>query len=156
MIATLASPAETACFGQRLAAALSRLGKGAVIHLLGDLGAGKTALTRAVLASLGYSGAVVSPSYTLIETYELGERSAHHLDLYRISDPQELEFLGVRELSSGNDLVFVEWAQHGAGFLPDPDLEIILLYNAIGRDIDVRPHSGTGEAIVALLREDGL
>lgn len=151
MIEYLACPAETSRFGRRLAAALVAEAGGAVVTLAGELGAGKTALVRAVITALDYAGVVVSPSYTLIETYELAGRRLHHLDLYRISDPEELEFLGVRGFSIDNDFVFVEWAERGLGFLPTPDLAIVLEYEGCGRKIALEAHSASGRRLISKL-----
>src|ERR1700742_2364813 len=91
-----------------------------VIFLHGDLGAGKTTLVRGLLRALGHAGRVPSPTYTLVEPYEIGPLSLKHLDLYRIADPEELEYLGVRELAG---TVLIEWPERGGHFLPEPDLD---------------------------------
>lgn len=109
---------------------LSRLRQ---IHLMGDLGAGKTTLVRGFLRALGYAGAVRSPTYTLIEPYEFEHRTVLHLDLYRVADPDELEYLGVREQSDTGTLWLVEWPDRGAGWLPEPELVIRLVHEAAGR-----------------------
>lgn len=148
----LATPGETDALGRALAAALGAQDGGALITLNGELGAGKTALVRAVFGGLGHAGAVVSPSYTLIEPYEVAGRRLYHLDLYRLADPEELEFLGVREICLDVDFVFVEWAERGEGFLPAPDLTIQLDYRQTGRSADLVGHSATGRALIANLR----
>lgn len=117
----LADEAATHGFAAHLAAALT--GAGGVIHLRGDLGAGKTSLVRGLLQALGYAGRVVSPTYTLIEPYDLpsGQR-VFHLDLYRVADPGELAMLGLRDINLQRDLVLVEWPEQGGAELPAADL----------------------------------
>lgn len=103
------------------------------IHLEGDLGAGKTTLVRGFLRALGHVGAVRSPTYTLIEPYEFENRTVLHFDLYRVADPDELEYLGVREQSDERTLWLVEWPDRGAGWLPDPELVVRLAQEGAGR-----------------------
>lgn len=117
-----------------------------VIFLHGDLGAGKTTLVRGLLRSLGHPGRVPSPTYTLVEPYELGGLSLKHLDLYRIADPEELEFLGVRDMVG---TVLIEWPERGAHFLPSPDLECRLSVAAPGRVLEVEGSSEAGRALVS-------
>ncbi|MEE4217956.1 MAG: tRNA (adenosine(37)-N6)-threonylcarbamoyltransferase complex ATPase subunit type 1 TsaE [Xanthomonadales bacterium] len=93
-----------------------------VIYLQGDLGAGKTLFARACIHALGYPGYVKSPSYGLLETYEVGEITVLHLDLYRIEDPEELEYLAIRDLYDRNSVLMVEWPDRGEHYLPPPDL----------------------------------
>lgn len=123
----------------------------AVVHLHGDLGAGKSTLARALLRALGVRGAIRSPTYTLVERYPLGDGEAWHLDLYRIADPGELEFLGL----DGDEarLWLVEWPERGAGLLPAPDLRIDLAIDGGGRSAVLRPGSPAGRAWVERLGE---
>jgi tRNA threonylcarbamoyladenosine biosynthesis protein TsaE len=93
-----------------------------VIYLRGDLGAGKTTFARAYIQALGFPGYVKSPSYGLLETYEAGGQKILHLDLYRIEDPEELEYLALRDLFDRQSVLLVEWPQHGGGNLPPPDV----------------------------------
>jgi tRNA threonylcarbamoyladenosine biosynthesis protein TsaE len=102
------------------------------VWLTGDLGAGKTTLVRGLLRAAGYRGAVRSPTYTLVETYELGDTPLYHLDLYRLSDPEELEFIGLREFVD-TGLMLVEWPMRGVGVLPAPALSIHLAHTESGR-----------------------
>ena len=121
--------------------------QGGVIFLLGDLGAGKTTLTRGFLRSLGYQGAVKSPTYTLIESYELDGKTVHHLDLYRLGSPDELDFLGLRELMVPGALFLIEWPQQGGDWLPEPMLTISLSYDGESRRAQLQ-----SDAEMALLK----
>ena len=107
------------------------------IHLLGGLGAGKTTLVRGLLHALGYRGTVRSPTYTLMEPYPLAQRHILHFDLYRLMDPEELEFLGAREMSDAQTLWLVEWPERGAGWLPRPDVRLILTDWDAGRNLEL-------------------
>ena len=119
----LESESDTLALGARLANALVG---GQIIHLHGPLGAGKTTLVRGLLRRLGHSGPVKSPTFTLVENYALRDMEIHHFDLYRLIEPEELEWMGIRDYFSSNSLVLIEWPSKGAGFLPGPDLELFL------------------------------
>lgn len=140
-------PDETAmeALGRRLAAGL---GAGAVVFLRGQLGAGKTTLVRGILRGCGHGGAVKSPTYTLVEPYRLGERSIYHFDLYRLNDPEELEFLGVRDYLSGSGICLIEWPERGAAVLGGADLEIAIERSAAGRTVRIRAHTPKGTAVL--------
>jgi tRNA threonylcarbamoyladenosine biosynthesis protein TsaE len=139
----LASEAEQLGFGARLAAALR--GLNGVVYLRGDLGAGKTTLVRGLLRALGHRGAVRSPTYTLIEPYVLDAVRIFHLDLYRLGDPEELEYLGLRDLLDGDALLLVEWPERGIGVLPAADLEIEISHQPPGRRLAFRPSEAWAE-----------
>lgn len=108
-----------------LGASLSRIiTAGSVVHLIGELGAGKTTLVRGFLQGLGFSGAVKSPTFTIVEPYDLIQLKIYHFDLYRLDSPQELEMLGIREMLSRDSIVFFEWPQKGGNFLVKADFLI--------------------------------
>ncbi|WP_303746809.1 tRNA (adenosine(37)-N6)-threonylcarbamoyltransferase complex ATPase subunit type 1 TsaE [Stenotrophomonas pigmentata] len=125
----------------------------AVVHLQGDLGAGKSTLARALLRALGVQGPIRSPTYTLIERYPLDTGEAWHLDLYRIGNAGELDFLGLDDASA--DLWLIEWPERGAGGLPPLDLVVALEIDGHGRRASLQAHSPTGEDWLQRLRKTG-
>ena len=139
---------------QAFGAALAELcPTGCTIHLVGDLGAGKTTLVRGFLRARGHAGPVRSPTYTLVEPYDLPGGTVYHLDLYRLGDPEELEYLGLRDLLGGEVTLLIEWPERGAGWLPAPDLTLNIGHLPAGRDISVTASTPEGERICqALLR----
>ena len=137
----LPDPAATQALGARLAASLP---DAAVVYLRGDLGAGKSALARAMLLALGAPGPIKSPTYTLLERHRLAEGEAAHLDLYRIAHAAELEFLGLQEALPELRLVLVEWPERGEGALPPADLVIDLGVDGEGRQVRLAAGSATG------------
>nr|WP_145189960.1 MULTISPECIES: tRNA (adenosine(37)-N6)-threonylcarbamoyltransferase complex ATPase subunit type 1 TsaE [unclassified Pseudomonas] len=139
----LADEAATVDFGAHLAAVTDGHG---VIFLQGDLGAGKTTLSRGLIRGLGHTGAVKSPTFTVVEPYEIGELRAFHFDLYRLVDPEELEFMGIRDYFEGDPLCLFEWPEKGAGVLPKPDLTITISPQAGGRSLELVPQGARGEA----------
>jgi tRNA threonylcarbamoyladenosine biosynthesis protein TsaE len=152
-VITLADADATVALGARVAAALAAQPAQALcITLTGDLGAGKTTLVRGLLRALGHAGNVKSPTYTLVEPYALPVRTLYHLDLYRLADPEELEFLGIRDLGAGNAVLLVEWAERGRGFLPPADLDIALAVAGDGRRAHFSARSARGAAILAALQ----
>ena len=125
---------------------------GAVVHLQGDLGAGKSTLARALLRALGVQGAIRSPTYTLVERYPLADGEAWHLDLYRIGDAGELDFLGLDEGSA--TLWLVEWPERGGPALPPCDLRIRLAADGAGRSATLEAASVPGREWLAALEKD--
>ncbi len=141
----LPATADTEALGERIARLLE---PPLVIWLKGDLGAGKTTLVRGVLRGAGQAGRVRSPTYTLVEPYELPGMRICHLDLYRLADPEELEFLGLRDLLDPETVLLVEWPERGAGVLPAADLTLSLRYEGEGRQVRLEAGSGRGEALL--------
>ncbi len=108
-----------------------------VVFLQGQLGAGKTTLVRGILRALGHSGSVKSPTYTLLEPYEVSGRTVYHFDLYRIGEVEELDFIGIDELMDADAIKLVEWPERGAGRLPEPDVVVRLSLEGEGRRVEV-------------------
>ena len=145
LTAYLPDDAATDALGAALARALVR---GLVIYLHGDLGAGKTALTRAMLRAAGHQGTVKSPTYTLSEPYNVTldhqPLSVIHYDLYRMSSPEEFLDAGFREDFDGHNVCIVEWPEKGEPVLPPPDIRVLLSVNGLGRDVELHALSDLG------------
>ncbi|MEO7325791.1 MAG: tRNA (adenosine(37)-N6)-threonylcarbamoyltransferase complex ATPase subunit type 1 TsaE [Dokdonella sp.] len=125
---------------------------GGLVHLSGDLGAGKTTFARALLQALGVGERVKSPTYSLIESYRVDELDIHHLDLYRIADAGELEWLGLGDLWGAGALVLIEWPERGTGHLPPPDLAIELRHAGTERALAASAYSHRGRELLAVLQ----
>ena len=126
--------------------------EGGVIHLEGELGAGKTTFARALLAALGVGERIKSPTYSLVESYRVRNLDLHHLDLYRIADPGELEWLGLGDLWTEPALVLVEWPERGGDALPAADLLLHLRHAAERRALTAEARTDRGERLLAALR----
>ena len=133
----LADENATVAVGAQLAKAVLQLKEqfGLVVYLNGDLGAGKTTLTRGFVRQMGHKGNVKSPTYTLVEPYELTPWRVFHFDLYRLSDPEELEYMGIRDYFSADCCCFIEWPEKGARFLAQADIIIDISYKNEQRNI---------------------
>lgn len=142
----LSDEAATATLAQQLAAALDG---GLVIYLEGPLGAGKTSFARALLTTLGVGERIKSPTYSLVEGYSTGGRPAWHLDLYRIADPGELEWLGLDALAEPEAVVLVEWPERGLGALPPADMALSLSYAGDGRLARLQPLTARGRRVLS-------
>jgi tRNA threonylcarbamoyladenosine biosynthesis protein TsaE len=156
-ILNVQTPASMRQLGMDIGAALlSKIDRPQCIQLEGELGAGKTTLVAGVLAAFGVKGPVRSPTYTLVEPYELQGRFLYHMDLYRLTDPDEIEPLGVRELLVPGALLLIEWPQRARGRLPPPDLCIAIEYEeppGEGRKVQITCTSPeTAEALARMLR----
>ncbi|OUR89623.1 tRNA (adenosine(37)-N6)-threonylcarbamoyltransferase complex ATPase subunit type 1 TsaE [Gammaproteobacteria bacterium 42_54_T18] len=145
---SVASEDELVAYGEVLGKALNG---GLVVYLRGDLGAGKTTFSRGVLHAFGHQGPVKSPTYTLVEPYEFSECTVYHFDLYRIADPEELEFMGIREYFDENSVCLLEWPDKGEGVIPKPDVELTIEKRRQTRYLRLSGESEKGQAIVALV-----
>jgi tRNA threonylcarbamoyladenosine biosynthesis protein TsaE len=124
---------------------------GCLVYLRGNLGAGKTTFVRGCLRAAGFAGAVKSPTFTLVEEYALADRALFHFDLYRLNDPEELEWMGIRDYLRPGATCFVEWPERGAGLLPEADLDIRLEIAGLGRRAEVSANTPLGQEILALM-----
>lgn len=140
-------------FGKKLAEVLVKQPKdnAIVLYFNGDLGAGKTTLTRGMVQGLGYQGYVKSPTYTLVEEYSIAGKMIYHFDLYRLADPEELEFMGIRDYFSQNCICLIEWAEKGEGILPEADLLVNIDYYDDARNITLIAQNPVGEHILTQL-----
>lgn len=148
--AVLENEADTVQFGELLANACNGSG---VIFLNGDLGMGKTTMCRGVLNSMGHQGRVKSPTYTLVEPYELTSGMVYHFDLYRLGDPEELEFMGIRDYLDELALVIIEWPEKGKGILPEADVEVSFELEGMGRTVRWSGNTVHGKAVAMRLAE---
>lgn len=148
---TLQSEAATLALAARLAGLLHG---GMVVFLQGDLGAGKTTFCRGLIQALGHPGAVKSPTYTLVEPYQLAGLQVYHFDLYRLHDPEELEFMGIRDYFNSNSLCLIEWPERGAGYLPQADLQLQLTQQGELRILQLVAGSQAGSKIITILTDN--
>jgi tRNA threonylcarbamoyladenosine biosynthesis protein TsaE len=123
------------------------------IALYGDLGAGKTTLVSGALEALGVASHARSPTYTLIEPYEAAQVTLYHLDLYRLGAPADLEMLGVRDLLNSQSVLFIEWPERGAGFLPTPSLVIRIVYaGEDAREVTLQAEDRQGQELLSVVK----
>lgn len=145
---TLHLPDEQAtdAFAQQLATLLTPFISTEAVHiyLTGDLGAGKTAFTRAFLRQLGVTGRIKSPSYALLESYEVQGNKLYHLDFYRFSDPHEWVEAGFRDILEEQAVALIEWPEKAGGLLPTPDLHLHFHYHQTGRKLIIQAPSTKG------------
>ena len=136
-----------------MGARLSALLEGSeLVFLYGELGAGKTTFCRGLLRGLGHSGSVKSPTFTLVEPYELpGGQRVFHFDLYRLFDANELEYIGIDDYLDSRQLCLVEWPERGADFLPASDVSVFLEPAGDGRQVRIEANSTRGRRIVGQL-----
>lgn len=127
-------------------------GRSLVMFLNGDLGMGKTTLCRGILRAFGHTGAVKSPTYTLVEPYDFDSFSVYHFDLYRLGDPEELEYMGIRDyFDEDSALCLLEWSEKGGSFLPKPD--VVATINPVqgGRKVELVGYSPAGDKVIEQL-----
>ena len=142
----LKNDSDTVALGKQIAdACLQPL----VIYLIGELGAGKTTLTRGVVTGFGHKGNVKSPTYTLVEPYELKNWQVNHFDLYRLGDPEELEFIGIRDYFHNTSVNLIEWPQKGEGILPEADMIVELSYHGTERIARLSGQTDAGELLLS-------
>lgn len=122
-----------------------------VIYLHGDLGAGKTTLVRGILNALGYTGRVKSPTYTLLEPYQIGDLQLRHFDLYRLNNPEEWEGAGFGDEFDAENIFLIEWPEQALGFLPPADVEVRFKILTEGRVVHISAHSLSGEQCLTQL-----
>lgn len=137
----LSTDADTIAWGEKIGRALAGHG---VVYLYGELGAGKTTLCRGILHSYAYAGAVKSPTYTIMEPYELDTGRIFHFDLYRLNAPEEWNYLGFEDLFTEQTICLLEWPQRGGENLPAADLAITLAYHEQGRTMKIEALSERG------------
>ena len=135
-------------------AVAGRIPVGSIIYLHGDLGAGKTTFTKGIVAGLGCSDHVTSPTYTLVESYSAGAITIYHFDLYRLKSPDELESIGIRDMLGGDAISIFEWPERGAGILQDADFDVHIEISESGRVVEI-PKSLIAEFPTTIKEADG-
>ncbi len=149
---TLVDEEATLSLGAAMANVLAQSGSGALIYLSGQLGAGKTTLTRGILRGLGFLGRVKSPTYTLVELYVVSRLNLYHFDFYRFGEPEEWQEAGFRDLFHETNICLVEWPEKAGELLPLPDLSITLKSGLIdGREANIEATSARGQRMLSAL-----
>ncbi len=148
MIIKLDNVSKTQAFARQLAKYAQQINQGIVIYLDGDLGAGKTTLARSFIQFFGFDR-VKSPTYSLVESYVNEQISIHHFDCYRLSDPEELEYIGIREYSGPGHIQLIEWADLGKGMIEPADMIINISGEDNARTLTISTHSKIGEQLLA-------
>jgi tRNA threonylcarbamoyladenosine biosynthesis protein TsaE len=143
--------AATLSLAQRLAPYVAG---GQTLFLHGNLGAGKTTFSRGLVNALGHSGTVKSPTYTLVEPYQLSGITVYHFDLYRLRDAEELEFMGIRDYFRQDTLCLIEWPERGLGYLPVADLDIHLVFQSEHRRVTLSANTPVGATIIKAITDD--
>lgn len=145
----------TIALGKKLAEIVKHeVNQGIVVYLNGDLGAGKTTMTRGFVQGMGHTGHVKSPTYTLVEPYELPPWQVYHFDLYRLADPEELEYMGIRDYFNGNSCSFIEWPEKGQGMIREADFIINLSYSGEQRIAQLVGGTVLGEQVLSALKQE--
>ena len=149
----LADESATLALGAAIADCLRQCSSGALIYLSGELGAGKTTLSRGIARGLGYSGRVKSPTYTLVEVYVISRLNLYHFDFYRFGDPEEWQEAGFRDLFNETNICLVEWPEKAGELLPPPDLRIALKSTAMDtRQASISALSSKGTQMLATMK----
>jgi len=144
----------TVAMGTNIATLIKKeLKLGIVVYLNGDLGAGKTTITRGFVQGMGHVGHVKSPTYTLVEPYDLDNWQVYHFDLYRLGDPEELEFMGIRDYFNDNCCCFIEWPEKGFGLLANADITINMEYQGEQRNVEFQSHTALGYNMLIALEK---
>lgn len=144
----LANESETLALGAKLAQLCPTP---CIIYLQGELGAGKTTLVRGFLQSLGYRQTIKSPTYTLVESYEINDQTIFHFDLYRLRSSEEINDIAIRDYLKIPAIMLIEWPEKGSGYLPGPDLILHLQAQGLGRQLQITTNSATGKKLLQQL-----
>ena len=138
---------ETIKLSRKLANCCAQLKSSFVIYLIGELGAGKTALAQGFIQYFGFEQ-VKSPTYSLVESYQNDTINIHHMDCYRLNEPEELEYIGIRDYLSPGHLQLIEWPELGKGAIAEADISITLSGDGNQRKIDVQTHTVAGKQVI--------